>query len=293
MATMVGVGVLPVTSTSPFASNPRRRARSLFSIRASASASSAKELVLQDFTHRRALKIISGLTNFDKDKVASVVIAADKGGATHVDIACDKDLVELALSLTSIPICVSSVDPSSFLPAVEAGAQMVEIGNYDSFYDLGIQFSSDQILKLTRETRDILPYIALSVTVPHTLSLPDQVRLAEQLEQEGVDIIQTEGGKCSNPTKPGVLGLIEKASPTLAAAYSISRAVKIPVMCASGLSSVTAPMAITAGAAGVGIGSVVNKLNDVVAMIAEVTSISEALGLQARHPSQVKRTVKN
>ncbi|KAJ4797637.1 hypothetical protein LUZ62_048883 [Rhynchospora pubera] len=293
MATMVGVGVLPVTSTSPFASNSRRRARSLFSIRASASASSSKELVLQDFTHRRALKIISGLTNFDKDKVASVVIAADKGGATHVDIACDKDLVELALSLTSIPICVSSVDPSSFLPAVEAGAQMVEIGNYDSFYDLGIQFSSDQILKLTRETRDILPYIALSVTVPHTLSLPDQVRLAEQLEQEGVDIIQTEGGKCSNPTKSGVLGLIEKASPTLAAAYSISRAVKIPVMCASGLSSVTAPMAITAGAAGVGIGSVVNKLNDVVAMIAEVTSISEALGLQARHPSQVKRTVKN
>ncbi|KAJ3704358.1 hypothetical protein LUZ61_008063 [Rhynchospora tenuis] len=293
MATMVGVGVLPVTSTSPFVSSSRRRARSLFSIRASASASSSKELVLQDFTHRRALKIISGLTNFDKDKVSSVVIAADKGGATHVDIACDKDLVELALGLTSIPICVSSVDPSSFLPAVEAGAQMVEIGNYDSFYDSGIQFSSDQILKLTRETRDILPYIALSVTVPHTLSLPDQVRLAELLEQEGVDIIQTEGGKCSNPTTSGVLGLIEKASPTLAAAYSISRAVKIPVMCASGLSSVTAPMAITAGAAGVGIGSAVNKLNDVVAMIAEVTSISEALGLQATHSSQVKRTVKN
>lgn len=30
------------------------------------------------------------------------------------------------------------------------------------------------------------------------------------LEQEGVDIIQTEGGKCSNPLKSGVLGLIEK-----------------------------------------------------------------------------------
>ncbi|KAF3334794.1 hypothetical protein FCM35_KLT21398 [Carex littledalei] len=289
MATMVGV--LPVPSVSPFTSASKRRARSFFSIRASAFTS--KELVLQDFTDKRALKIISGLTNFDKDKVSSVVIAADKGGATHVDIACDKDLVKLALSLTSLPICVSSVDPSTFLPAVEAGAQMIEIGNYDSFYELGVQFSSDQILKLTRETRDILPYITLSVTVPHTLSLPDQVRLAEQLEQEGVDIIQTEGGKCSNPTKPGVLGLIEKASPTLAAAYSISRAVKIPVMCASGLSSVTAPLAITAGAAGVGIGSAVNKLNDVVAMIAEVKSISEALGLPSRHSSQVKRIVHN
>jgi hypothetical protein len=38
------------------------------------------------------------------------------------------------------------------------------------------------------------------------------MRLAELLEEEGADIIQTEGGKCSSPTKPGVLGLIEKVS---------------------------------------------------------------------------------
>lgn len=36
------------------------------------------------------------------------------------------------------------------------------------------------------------------------------MKLAELLEEEGADIIQTEGGKCSSPTKPGVLGLIEK-----------------------------------------------------------------------------------
>jgi thiamine monophosphate synthase len=42
-----------------------------------------------------------------------------------------------------------------------------------------------------------------------------------------------------------------QASPTLAAAYSISKAVRIPVMCASGISAVTAPMACAAGAAGV------------------------------------------
>jgi hypothetical protein len=39
-----------------------------------------------------------------------------------------------------------------------------------------------------------------------------QMRLAELLEEEGADIIQTEGGKCSSPTKPGVLGLIEKVA---------------------------------------------------------------------------------
>ncbi|XP_050233951.1 uncharacterized protein ycf23-like [Mercurialis annua] len=240
--------------------------------------STTKQTVLKHFHERTALKIISGLQNFDKDSVASVVTAADKGGATHVDIACDRELVKLAISLTSLPVCVSSVDPAAFVAAVEAGALMVEIGNYDSFYDSGIVFSPEQILSLTKETRRILPSVTLSVTVPHTLSLPDQVKLAEKLEEEGVDIIQTEGGKCSNPSMSGVLGLIEKASPTLAAAYSISRAVKIPVMCASGLSAVTAPMAITAGASGVGVGSAINKLNDVIAMIAEVRSIADSLG---------------
>ena len=45
-----------------------------------------------------------------------------------------------------------------------------------------------------------------------TLDSNLQAKLAELLEQEGVDIIQTEGGKCSNPSKSGVLGLIEKVN---------------------------------------------------------------------------------
>ncbi|KAH9311834.1 hypothetical protein KI387_026869, partial [Taxus chinensis] len=153
----------------------------------------------------------------------------------------------------------------------------VEIGNYDSFYESGRIFSAEEIVQLTKKTRQLLPSVVLSVTVPHTLSITDQVSLAESLETEGVDIIQTEGGMSSDPSQPGVHGLIEKAVPTLVAAYSISRAVRIPVMCASGLSSVTAPMALAAGAAGVGVGSAVNKLNNQIAMIAEVRSIADAL----------------
>ncbi|KAJ6416812.1 hypothetical protein OIU84_002650 [Salix udensis] len=279
----------PIQGSKPSFSPLKRRA-SYFTTRALLSTS--KETVLKYFHEQRALKIISGLQNFNKENVASVVTAADKGGATHVDIACDPELVKLAVSLTSLPVCVSSVEPTEFLAAVEAGAQMVEIGNYDSFYDQGVVFSPDQILNLTKETKRILPSVTLSVTVPHTLSLPDQVKLAELLEQEGVDIIQTEGGKCSNPSKAGVLGLIEKATPSLAAAYSISRAVKIPVMCSSGLSAVTAPMAITAGAAGVGVGSAINRLNDVVAMIAEVRSIADSLGSSAdRHSKSEEQSM--
>jgi hypothetical protein len=172
---------------------------------------------------------------------------------------------------------VSAVDPDLLLAAVAAGADLVEIGNFDSFYAQGIRFEAPELLTLTQKTRSLLPDVTLSVTVPHILALDEQVQLAEALVAAGVDIIQTEGGTSSQPSHAGTLGLIEKAAPTLAAAHSISRAVSVPVLCASGLSAVTVPLAIAAGAAGVGVGSAINKLNDELAMIATVRSLVEAL----------------
>ena len=231
----------------------------------------------QAFQQGRALKIISGLNNFDPERVAAVVRAADKGGATFLDIAADPALVKLARELTTLPICVSAVEPEKFVVAVEAGADLIEIGNFDSFYAQGRRFEAPEVLDLTRQTRSRLPHITLSVTVPHILPLDQQVQLAEALVEAGADIIQTEGGTSSAPTHAGTLGLIEKAAPTLAAAYEISRAVSVPVLCASGLSSATVPLAIAAGASGVGIGSAVNQLNDELAMVAAVRSLAEAL----------------
>ncbi|MBD2770574.1 DUF561 domain-containing protein [Iningainema tapete] len=229
------------------------------------------------FTNRSVLKVISGLNNFDRDKVAATVKAAAIGGATLVDIAADPALILLAKRLTNLPICGSAVEPEKFLQAVAAGADLIEIGNFDSFYAQGRRFEAEEVLALTHQTRALLPNITLSVTVPHILQLDKQVQLAEELVKAGADIIQTEGGTSSNPTHPGTLGLIEKAAPTLAAAYEISRAVSVPVLCASGISNVTAPLAIAAGAAGVGVGSAINQLNSEVAMIAAVRGLVEAL----------------
>lgn len=234
------------------------------------------------FQQGHALKIISGLTNFDGDRVAALVRAADQGGATLVDIAADPALVRLAKRLTSLPVCVSAVEPERFLPAVDAGADLIEIGNFDAFYAQGRRFEADEVLALTRQTRALLPQITLSVTVPHILELDRQVQLAEALVNAGADIIQTEGGTSSRPVHAGSLGLIEKAAPTLAAAYEISRAVSVPVLCASGLSNVTAAMAIAAGASGIGVGSAINQLNSEVAMIAAVRSLVEALATVRR-----------
>jgi isopropylmalate/homocitrate/citramalate synthase len=239
------------------------------------------------FKQENALKIISGLTNFDADRVAATVRAADRGGATFVDIAADPTLVRMAKQLTHLPICVSAIEPEAFVRAIDAGADLVEIGNYDAFYEQGRRFEAAEVLELTRQTRLLLPTITLSVTVPHILELDQQVQLAEALVQAGADIIQTEGGTSSHPAHAGTLGLIEKAAPTLAAAYEISRAVNVPVLCASGLSNVTAPMAIAAGASGIGVGSAINKLNSEVAMIAAVQSLVEALATVSRVQTRV------
>jgi hypothetical protein len=229
---------------------------------------------------RRLLKVIAGLTNFDAGSVERISRAAGRGGADLLDIACDP---QLAAEVSGLPVCVSAVDPELFPAAVEAGAALVEIGNYDAFYPLGRLFDAAEVLELTRRTRQLLPEVVLSVTVPHMLPLDQQEQLALDLVDAGADLIQTEGGTSARPFSAGSLGLIEKAAPTLAAAHGISRALaaaelQAPVLCASGLSAVTVPMAIAAGASGVGVGSAVNRLSDELAMVAVVRGLREALG---------------
>lgn len=233
--------------------------------------------LLTALAQRRALKVISGLQNFDPISVRRVVRAAKRGGATWVDIAAAPELVALVRSEVDLPICVSAVDPQQLAVAVQSGADLVEIGNYDSFYGSGRQFSAMEVIELTRQTRSLLSRTLISVTVPHTLPLDQQAELAEELERLGADLIQTEGSTGVTPQHGGTLGLIEKASPTLAATYEISRVVSVPVLCASGLSSVTVAMAIAAGASGVGVGKAVSQLEDEVAMVAQVRSLVEAL----------------
>jgi hypothetical protein len=239
-----------------------------------------RHAVLKPFVDGRALKVISGLTNLDETIVKNVVIAASIGGASHVDIACNAKLVRSMKSISSIPICVSSITPSEFVGAVEAGADMIEIGNFDGFYDCGMKFSAEDVLKLAREARQLLPNVPLSATIPHTLSLNEQICLAKSLETAGVDIIQTEGkvAGLERSQGNGVTEMIEIAVPALASTYAISRAVSIPVMASSGLSDVTAPLALSAGAKGIGVGSAVHRLKNKEQMILAVRAIANAMG---------------
>jgi hypothetical protein len=241
--------------------------------------------------NRSLLKVISGLNNFNPESVLQISRAAGLGGADLLDIACEPKLVELAVDASNIPVCVSSVEPKLFPQAVKAGASIIEIGNFDTFYPDGRFFSAEEVLSLAVESRRLLPEVVLSVTVPHVLPLDSQAQLALDLVDRGVDLIQTEGGTSSHPISPGTLGLIEKAAPTLAATIAISSALKdsqhdLPVICASGLSEVTVPMAISVGANGVGVGSAVNKLNTELAMIATIKGLRQALDLSKLVPTR-------
>ena len=295
----------------------------------------SKSAVLAPFVKGNALKVIAGINQFDATIVKNVVAAACQSGATLVDIACDASLVRMAKTVSGeMPICVSSIKPLDFVAAVEAGASMVEIGNFDGFYEQGMKFTAEDVVAMTIETRRLLPNIPLSVTVPHTLPLNEQVELAVRLQQCGADIIQTEGKMSVNPASMGVQELIEKAAPTIArypsnnptyhitlqpynppyqvillaapfnpppyqyptpthtSAYALSRAVTIPVMCASGLTDVTAPLALAAGARGVGIGSMVNKLPNRQQMLLAVQAVATAMGRESSPQQQVTTLIK-
>ena len=59
---------------------------------------------------RSTLKVIAGLMNFDAASVARVARAAGHGGADLIDVACDAELVQLAIEASGgVPVCVLSL----------------------------------------------------------------------------------------------------------------------------------------------------------------------------------------
>jgi coenzyme F420-reducing hydrogenase delta subunit len=246
-----------------------------------------KVKTLEAFQQRRnAFKVIAGLHNFDLQYVSRVAQAANAAGASLVDIACSPQLVKAAKAVVDndrVSICVSGVNPEEFVPAVEAGADMIEIGNFDGFYLQGKLFTARQIVDITRMTRKLCPSVALSVTVPHILSLDEQMSLSKELEECGADLIQTEG-KVLPVQLTGHLNAqdsIQRAATTLASTYAIAKTVSIPVMCSSGLDEVTAAIALNLGAKGVGVGRhITQHYPDIVRMEKAACVISKAINRQ-------------
>lgn len=236
------------------------------------------ENLKESLIERRCVKVIAGIDNFDAQKVKQVIIAAEKGGADAVDIAASAELIAMAKEITTLPVFVSSICPEELAMAIHAGADAVEVGNYDALYRKGERITAERVLEITRKTIELVGQDTfLSVTVPGHISVEEQIVLAQSLEELNVNLIQTEGAATVNATSAGARGMLEIAQASISNTIELVRNVEIPVMTASGISVTTAAMALAAGASAVGVGSSVNKLNSQIEMIASVMSIVEAV----------------
>ena len=109
----------------------------------------------QALENRTALKVISGLNNFDSANVLAVARAAQAGGATFVDIAADRQLIQQVRHAIDLPICVSAVEAELLAEAVAAGADLGDIGNFDRLYAQGRRVEGPEVLALTKAPRQM------------------------------------------------------------------------------------------------------------------------------------------
>lgn len=232
----------------------------------------------RDLEAKKAVKIIAGIDNFDMERVRNVVMAADKAGASAVDVSANEEIIKMAKETTSLPVFVSSIVPEDLAMAVRAGADAIEIGNFDALYKKGLRMSASEILDIVKETLSLVKKsnVFVCVTVPGHIDVSSQIALAKELEELNIDLIQTEGAAIADAHSEGARGLLETAQVSIANTIELARNVEIPVMTASGLTATTVKMAFAAGASAVGVGSCVNKLNSQIEMIATATAIVEA-----------------
>ena len=233
--------------------------------------------VLQQLKEKQFVKVISGIDNFDIDKVSQVVRAATVAVANAVDVAARQDIVKLARQTTHLPVFASSITPQDLALAVANGADVAEIGNFDSLYKDGHFLTYSDVLSLTEQTLALIPKNALiCVTIPGFLPMEAQIRLAQAVEELGVAMIQTEGIHKEITANNRVLNTMtaeEKALASFKCTAELVQAVNIPVMTASGISSSNAAIAFENGASAIGVGSAVNRLMLENEMIEEVLRI--------------------
>lgn len=235
------------------------------------------DLFKQHLNEKRAVKIIAGIDNYDIENVKKVVTAAQQAGASAVDICARREIIEAARELTDLPLFVSSISPQELSRAIDMGADAIELGNFDALYKKGTRISASEVLNLTKQTLSLIDRenTFVSVTIPGHISVAEQIDLARNLEELGIDLIQTEGAATTDAKCEGARGLMETAQVSIANTIEISRNVEVPVMTASGITPTTAAMAFAAGASAIGVGSCINKMDSTLSMVAVARNLVE------------------
>nr|YP_010619233.1 hypothetical protein PNY92_pgp142 [Amplisiphonia pacifica]WAX03246.1 hypothetical protein [Amplisiphonia pacifica] len=224
------------------------------------------------FRSKNVIKVITGIQNTNIHQIAQIAKAAHLAKASYLDVSANTKLVRFLKSFSSLPLCISSINPIDIYNCIAAGADLIEVGNYDTFYDQGIYLTSFQLIELVKEIKHLVRNIDLCVTIPYYLDLNEQVYLAQLLECLGVNFLQTEGIFTNNLQKRSS-GLTSSLSSSLLSTYFVSQSVNIPVITSSGMNSMFVSAAINCGASGIGIGSAIkgkHTIHDMTNYIKEV-----------------------
>lgn len=216
---------------------------------------------------RRALKVIAGIGNTDLFRIEMVVKAAATQQATAVDVAATADIVRQARSQFDGALFASAIEVAPLLEAADAGADVLEVGNFDYLYEAGDYISAERVLALTEALIEGLGErfnhsVTLSVTIPGHLSLDAQLAMARRLEAMGVWIVQSEGAARQLSAEPSVATLSreDKFAISVRNAQVLAEATDMAVLCATGVAADTIAEAVMAGAAGYGLGRAINTL---------------------------------
>ena len=241
-----------------------------------------KQKILNALKNKNLVKIISGIQNYDKQKTLNVAMAAEMGGANALDICDETEIIKTIRAAVQVPLFVSSIDPEKLINAQELGADVLEIGNFESFYNSGKMFTPKEILDITKKVKKLLRKdILLCCTIPATLEIKNQIKLAKELVELGVDILQTEGFALNTPAsdrKDSTYTDILKSASTLTNTIELRKALpNANIITASGISNTTAPLAIAMGASGVGVGHYINSLLSQVEMTERVNELVESV----------------
>nr|YP_009398004.1 hypothetical protein [Gredgaria maugeana]ARW67190.1 hypothetical protein [Gredgaria maugeana] len=218
------------------------------------------------FKSKKVIKVIAGIQNTNMYHIAQIASAANLANASYLDISANVKIVKFLKSFSSLPLCISSIDPIDIYNCISAGADLVEIGNYDTFYNNGIYINSCQLIQLVKEIKYLIGNIDICVTIPYHLNLVEQIILAQNLKDLGVNILQTEGVFINSLSKK-MPRLTNSLSSSLISTYFLSNYVDIPVITSSEVTSFSASVAMQYGAYGIGIGSAIKNNSSVIHMV--------------------------
>lgn len=231
------------------------------------------------------LKAIAGIDNFDLDRVLMIARAAQAAGVPALDIAADPELVKAVKKVFNGTLFVSGLEATVLADCVAAGANVVELGNFDALYTQGKFIDATEVLSLSQEFSQAINR-PLSITIPGHLSLETQCELIQQLAAlKNIALVQTEGAvrKLAANPETAELSADEKVAISLRNTAVLANASHLPVMAASGFDRNSLAAAVEAGAAAIGVGSAFNRLtteNEMTQVLTEMMTVMETLSIK-------------